>query len=193
MRYAIPIVALALSTLASGMQAQDDADPGWKPELRPFIGASIPTGAHRHAIRSDLLFGLQVAAELRPRFHVVGSLAWNPARTRHATVNDEVQVLQYDAGVEFSRVDDLARGWQLRPFVGLGAGARSYLYAAGALNDRTCAVGYGAIGTELQIGETALRGEARDNVFCYESPLDGVRSRTRNDVGLSLGLSYHFR
>jgi hypothetical protein len=54
-------------------------------------------------------------------------------------------------------------------------------------------VGYGAIGTELQLGNSALRAEARDNVFCYKSPIRGMGSSTRNDVGVMLGIAYHFR
>ena len=44
-----------------------------------------------------------------------------------------------------------------------------------------------------QLARTALRPEARDNVFCFRSPVSGVGSKTRNDVGLSLGIAYHLR
>jgi hypothetical protein len=49
------------------------------------------------------------------------------------------------------------------------------------------------VGTEFQIARTALRLEARDNVFRYRSPISGVSSKTRNDVGLSFGVAYHLR
>ena len=95
MRYRIPLLAIALAALATGARAQDDDRPAaWKPELRPFIGTSIPTGAQRDAIASDILFGLQMAAELRPTFHLVGTFGWNLARTKLAVLHDDVQVLQ---------------------------------------------------------------------------------------------------
>ena len=62
-----------------------------------------------------------------------------------------------------------------------------------ALADRSCVSGYGSTGIEFQAGRTAARIEARDNVFCYRSPLAGVKSATRNDVNFSFGLAYHFR
>jgi hypothetical protein len=192
MRYTIPILALALSA-ATSVQAQEATRSSWRPELRPFIGASIPTGAQRDAINSDILFGLQAAAELRPTFHAVGSFGFTAAETKHPTPNRDVAVLQYDVGVEFSRVAPLTPDWQFRPFLGLGGGARTYLYAADALKDRTCGLAYGTVGTEFQIGRSALRAELRDNVFCYRAPIVGVKSRTRNDLGLAFGFAYHFR
>jgi hypothetical protein len=81
----------------------------------------------------------------------------------------------------------------MRPFVGVGGGARTYLYQGTGLSDRTCTAGYAALGTEFQLGATALRLEARNNLFCYKSPFAGLSSVTRNDVSLSLGLAYHIR
>jgi hypothetical protein len=59
------------------------------------------------------------------------------------------------------------------------------------LKDRTCGSGYGALGTEFQRDRLALRAEARDYVCCFKAPVTGVKSKTRNDVGLSLGFAYH--
>ncbi len=70
---------------------------------------------------------------------------------------------------------------------------RTYAFQELGLTDKTCFAGYGALGTEFQIARTALRLEARDNVFCYRSPVPGVSSKTRNDIGLSLGVAYHLR
>lgn len=182
---------LATVPAAAGGQEPDDAR--WKPELRPFLGATIPTGAMRHAITTDLLFGLQGAAELRPTLHLVGSLGITTALTKHVASDRDVTMLQYDAGAEFGRPGPRVRGWRVRPFVGIGAGARTWLYAASALRDRTCAVAYGAVGTEFQVGTMALRAELRDNLFCYRSPVRGVASSTRNDLGFALGFTYHLR
>lgn len=182
-----------LATAPAGADAQEPGDARWKPELRPFLGATIPTGAMRDAITTDLLFGLQGAAELRPTLHLVGSIGITTALTKHVPSDRDVTVLQYDAGVEFSRLGPRVRGWRVHPFVGIGGGARSYLYAAKALADHTCAVGYAAAGSEFQVGTMGLRAELRDNVFCYRSPIRGVASSTRNDLGFALGFTYHFR
>ena len=65
---------------------------------------------------------------------------------------------------------------------------RAGRHATPSVND-----GYGALGTEFQVGRSAIRLEARDNVFCYKSPVAGVDSKTRTDIALALGLAYHFR
>jgi hypothetical protein len=75
----------------------------------------------------------------------------------------------------------------------VGVGGRTYAFQGVGLADRTSFAGYGALGTEFQIARTALRLEARDNVIRYRSPVPGVSAKTRNDVGLSLGVAYHLR
>jgi hypothetical protein len=189
MRATIPILALALGVSAASLPAQS----AWKPELRPFVGTSIPTGGLRDVIGTETLFGVQGAAELRPWVHVVGTFSVAPSQTRHVATGRKVNVLKYDTGVEFDNSQPFVRGWQFHAFWGAGAGARTYLYDSAALKDRTCFSGYGSTGIELQAGRTALRAEARDNVFCYRSPIAGAKSGTRNDLDLSLGLAYHFR
>jgi hypothetical protein len=102
-----------------------------------------------------------------------------------------VNVFLYDIGLEFDMVQSLGGKWELKPFLGFGGGARTYDYAG--LPTKTCAQTYASVGTEFQIAPWALRIEGRDNVFCYKSPVAGVKSETRTDFGLSLGIAYHFR
>lgn len=116
-----------------------------------------------------------------------------PAHNKYSGFDENVSIFAYDVGTELGMVQTLGAGWELRPFVGLGVGARTYAYKANGLSDRTCAAGYGALGSEFQFDKLALRLEARDNVFCYRSPIAGVASKTRNDVGLAFGFAYHFR
>ena len=138
------------------------------------------------------MFGVQAELEVRPTLHLLGSFGWAPAQNKYQVADDDVNILQYDAGVEFDLVRPMGGGWQFKPFLGMGAGARTYLYGDDELSNKTCFAGYGALGTEFQIGRTALRLEGRDNVFCYRSPIGGD-SKTRNDVGVAFGVAYHFR
>lgn len=162
------------------------------PELRPFVGVSIPTGAQRDLYGDAPLVGLGGAYQLRPNLHLVGTFAWVPGQTEYAVADDNVNIFQYDVGVELS-VERALGSWMVRPFLGLGGGARTYAFGSALLDDKTCAAGYGTLGSEFMLGAAALRIEARDNLFCYRSPIEGEESHTRNDLGLSLGLSYHFR
>ena len=189
MKRIVPCLALALTASATSLPAQVT----WKPELRPFVGTSIPTGGLRDVIGSETLYGAAVAAELRPWLHVLGTLGWAPGETRYVVSDRGLNVFQYDVGVELNASQPFTGAWQLHPFWGAGAGARTYRYDAGALKDRTCVSGYGSTGVELQSGRTALRAEARGNVFCYRSPAGDAQSATRGDLNFMLGLAYHFR
>lgn len=184
-------IAPAVAVLVAGAIALPAQTPMMRPEIRPFAGASIPTGDHRDFFRDATLVGVQGALEMRPTFHLLASLGWARSNTKYAVSESDVHMLAYDVGAEWSFVKPLAEGWQLKPFIGAGAGARSYLYRSSALADKTCLVGYGALGSEFQLARVALRIEARDNVFCYRSPVAGTTSKTRNDVGIMAGLAFH--
>jgi hypothetical protein len=183
-------VAVALLAGATALPAQN-----WSPalELRPFAGASVPTGTHRDYFKDAALFGLQGAIELTPNLHMLGSFSWVDGKNKYSVTNTNVDIFQYDVGAELGAVTPLALGWELKPFLGVGAGARTYSFSSDQLSNKTCALGYGAAGSEFQISNIALRLEARENFFCYKSPIIGEKSKTRNDLGLSFGIAYHIR
>ena len=189
MRATVSVLAFVLCASVAGAQREQ----GWKPELRPFIGTSIPTGQLRDVIGSEAMFGLSAAGELRPWLHVVGTFGYAPAKTRYVVANKGLRVFQYDMGAEVNSSQEAFFGIQMHPFWGAGLGGRSYAYKSSALKDRSGFGGYGSTGLEFQAGRTAVRFEARDNVFRYRSPLAGVKPATRNDVNFSFGLAYHFR
>ena len=187
-RFTVTLAALIATAMAASAQ-----EPKVRPEIRPFMGMYIPTGDQRDLFDNAAMFGVQAALELRPSFHLLGTFGWVPGQTKYVGLQDDVQIFQYDVGLELNLVRALGDAWLFKPFVGVGGGARTYMYESANLNNRTCAAGYGALGAELQLGRAALRLEGRDNVFCFRSALPDIKSKTRNDVGLSLGLAYHFR
>src|SRR6266540_4264727 len=177
---------LAVATLLAGATTLSAQARTIRPEIRPFAGAVIPTGDQRNLFLDAPMVGVQTAVELKPSLHVVGTFAWVPAQ-------DNVNIFKYDVGVELGFVQPIGGSWELRPFIGAGVGGRTYAYQASTLSDKTCTAGYGALGTEFQLARTALRLEARDNVYCFRSPVAGVSSQTRNDIGLAFGVAYHLR
>jgi hypothetical protein len=185
--------ALLAAALLAGATVLPAQAPMIKPEIRPFVGAVIPTGDQRSLFMDAGMAGVQAAVELKPSLHLVGTFAWVPGQNKFGVAQNNVNIFQYNVGVELGFVQPLAGNWELRPFAGIGVGGRTYAYEAPSLADKTCTAGYGALGTEFQLARTALRLEARDNLFCYRSPVAGQRSKTRNDIGLSLGVAYHFR
>jgi hypothetical protein len=175
-------------TAATTAAAQTPAMPML--ELRPMAGALIPTGDQRDLFKDAVLYGAQVAFEYRPNVHIVGSFGWSPGHDRFAVADQKVNLFQYDVGAEYNLLYPLGSGWELKPFLGAGVGARTYDYAAATLQTRTCAAGYGTLGTELQYGAVGLRLEARDYVHCFKNPVSD-QSNTRNEVGLTAGFVYH--
>jgi len=184
----ISIVIAAVALGASSLSAQASRPTV---ELRPFAGVTIPTGSQRDLFKDAPIAGLGLALQVRPNLHIVGTFGWMREHTKYNVSRNDANRYQYDAGVEFSLERDIAQSWTFRPFLGVGGGARTYDYQASTLLTRTCTAGYGAIGSELRTGQTALHFEARDYVFCSKSPLPGGDSKTRNDITMALGLAYH--
>lgn len=183
------LVIATLATFATLADAQLPSER--RPELRPFAGAFLPTGAQHDDFRNAATLGIQGAMELSSWMHLVATVGWTPSSNRFRVLDDDrTDIWQYDVGAEFNVLQPLPSRWLLRPFAGLGAGARTYDYRAARVGSRTCAAGYGSAGTELQRDYWAFRLEGRDYLSCMESPITGVK-RTRNDVGVVFGVAYH--
>ncbi len=186
----IPVLAILLATVAAPLGAQEASIA----EIRPFVSAYVPAQSQRGMFRDAPMFGVQAALELLPSFHAVSSFAWAPARTGYALGADRVHILQYDVGVTLGLVRPMGDGWELRPFLGAGAGGRSYLYEAATLTNRPLSsAAYAAAGTEFQLGHTALRLEMRNYIYNFEPPFPDQEPVLRNDFTFSLGMAFHLR
>ena len=71
MRYRY-LVAIALVTVATASAAQQPERI--RPEIRPFAGVYVPTGAIRHDFKSATMLGMQLALEMSRHVHVLGSV-----------------------------------------------------------------------------------------------------------------------
>jgi len=175
---------------------------GRKIEVRPFVGAYVPTGDQRDELKDAFALGTTLAFRATPALSIVGNFGWSPAeaKTVGAAAADEddaaneLDLFQYDAGLELGR--DLALGasaWTWRPFIGIGAGARTYSFRDRDVDSETDFAGYGAAGVQFDAGRFGLRLEARDYLSRFDG-LDGnlSESSTRNDLFLTGALSVRF-
>ena len=185
---AVGLIAVALAA-TSQLRAQESTTIGAF-ELRPIVGAFIPTGAMRNDFRDGMLVGAQGGFEFSSNIHLLLGGFYSRNNT-HATMigSKHADIWQFDAGAEANLIKPMGRDWFFRPFVGGGLGMRTYDYTATDGVNR-CLAGYASVGAEAQRFIGAIRIEARDNVTCYQSPVSGVK-RTRNDVGLMFGFVYH--
>ena len=160
-------------------------------ELRPFAGVFLPVGAQDADFKAATMVGAQAAIEVNRHVHGVASVGWTHGHNRLFT-EDVTYIWQYDVGAELNAVSEMGWGWYFRPFVGAGGGGRTYDYRSVDVKTTSCTAAYGSVGAEIQHNIVAFRAEARDYLSCYQSPLTATK-RTRNDIGLTVGLAYHFR
>ena len=192
--------ALAALAFAAAPIAAQDAGPypaQFTPQYAPrfnvatYAGASIPTGTLRDDFDSGFLLGAQATYDLGAHVGVLGSFDWTHPTTRLVATDAGANVYQADLGLELGGARGNMTHWALRPFMDLGGGVRRYDFASTDLSSRTRGVGFASLGTELAVGRSALRLAATDNVLSYEAPTADATRATRNDVGLTLGFTFH--
>ena len=76
------------------------------------------------------------------------------------------------------------------PFVGAGAGARSYNYRNLDVDATHNVAAYGAAGGELGVGRVGLRLEVRDYVTGFKPLAGRGASDTRNGVVIMVGVRF---
>jgi hypothetical protein len=191
MQYSRIIASGLVASIGAVSSAVAQSEGSMAVEVRPSVGVWLPTGEQRNDFSASTSFGLQGAVEFSSRVHGVISGSWTRSSSKFASFsNKSAHIWQFDAGAEYTLVHRLTGDWRFRPFVGAGAGVRTYDYPAAGVGSKGCAAGYGALGTEFQRREVAIRLESRDYLSCFDSPITGVR-RTRNDAVLSFGIAYH--
>jgi hypothetical protein len=159
-------------------------------ELRPFVGAYLPTGEHANVLKPGTVVGFQAMVKASEYLSAVATAAWSLTEDKTASLDGAVEVLPYDLGAEAGMNRALANGMVLRPFVGLGIGGRSYGYRDREPHPQHSLSGYGAAGGQLQLGRLGLRIEARDYISGFKG-LSGelAQRKTRNDVTIATGLA----
>lgn len=188
-RTVLRLSALLLAT-PLGADAQG-APPSRTWEFRIASGSFMPTGDQRQDLRSAPLTAAQLSWKPRPSLAVTGTFGW--ARTRDLRAADAplVDAFTADLGLESH-----GRPWHVRgastfaPFVGAGAGSRSYDHRDGRASATHNVAGYGAAGGELGLHRVAVRIELRNYVSGYRPLVGRGTSATRNDLVAMLAVRF---
>ena len=184
-RSAIALAAGAVALIAAtatSAHAQTTKEPqpeqktGWG--FHVTEGRLVPTGSQRQVLGRANLTAAQVSYVVHPAFALRSTIGW--ARSRDLTLGGDVKLdlFTYDIGGE-------VRGGQwggsakrnFIPFVGGGAGARSYNHRDVEIAATHQATAYVSAGGELGIRRVRVRFDVRDYVSGFTSS-----SRARNDV-----------
>jgi hypothetical protein len=187
MKRSLILAAAAVTLGAAGVLAQD---PIW--ELRLVAGTAIPTGAHRTAFSGAALVGSQLGLRLTPTVDLVGSFDWQPSDAKYPVDPRRASVLVYNVGLERGFRREHAASPSFVPFAGAGVGGRAYDFRGSSLVSSACYAGYASGGIAYERPRSTLRLEARDNLFCFKTPVKPYAQTTRNEVSLLAGAGIRF-
>lgn len=169
------------------VQTAESHKRGW--EFVVNSGTVVPTGDQRDAIARGKLTAAQLSYVVHPALAITATVGW--ARSRDiATVDDpKLDLFTYDVGAEVRAPHHaIGRGFTVRPFAGLGAGARSYNYRSLDVDATHNLAAYGSAGGELGFRRVQVRVEARDYVTGFKPLAGNGPAATRNDVAVMAGL-----
>jgi hypothetical protein len=197
-------ITLAVPLHAQGPPLGSLAVIGRGIELRPTVGAFIPTGDHQDLLKAAVLVGVDLGWHFMPSFAVAGSFAWAPTKDKTTALTgntfftgreEKIDLYQYDLGLEWRLPYSIPTTWAVRPYLGVGLGGRTYSYRDLSTSSQTDLLGNGKLGVDIapDAGLFGLRFEARDNLTRFE----GLRGEladatTRNDVQLTASLTFRF-
>lgn len=187
------LTAILAAVVALGATSARAEEPVHKFSIAPYVGAYIPTGDQRDVLEDALLVGLTLSYDVHPYVAVIGSFGWTPTKaTGVGTAKEDLDLLQYDLGVQGQYPVAVGGGWTLKPFLGVGAGARTYSLRDVSVSAETDFAGYVAAGAKAEYKGLELGLTARDYLTAFDGLTGEESSSTRNDLSLfaSVGLRF---
>jgi hypothetical protein len=184
------ITIAAMLAFASTPSRADDAVRRF--DVTPFVGIYVPTGDQRDLLDHAIWKGLTASYDLHRFASVTGSFAWTSTETKAVFGDDELDLFQYDVGVESHYPFLVAGGLTLQPFLAVGGGARTYDFRDRDVGAETDLVGYVAAGVTAAHGRFALELGARDNLTSFDGLSGEGRDETWNDLNVFAGVGMRF-
>ncbi|MEO7359590.1 MAG: hypothetical protein ABI120_04630 [Gemmatimonadaceae bacterium] len=183
-----------LITSAGTTAAQTASAPPAKFEFRMSGGGLVATGTQRNSLKDAQFSAAQLSWVIRPSLAVTGTFGWARSRDVASVNSPKLDVFTSDLGIEARPTQFvLSRGVTFSPFIGVGAGARSYNYRKLDVDATNNLAGYGTVGGELGVGRVGVRIEARDYATGFKPLIGHGNSETRNDVVVMAALRFNRR
>jgi hypothetical protein len=161
-------------------------------ELRFTSGGLVATGAQRDVIKDAQLSAVQVSWLVHPAVAITGTVGWARSRDRLSANTPKLDVFTSDLGAELRPAQWFAdRAVSVSPFIGAGAGARSYNYRSLDADATHNVAGYVAAGGEVGVGRVGVRLEVRDYASGFKPLVGAGTSEARNDIVLMAGIRFN--
>jgi len=187
-------LASAQTTEAQTTEMQKSSRQPTSWEFRVPSGALISTGAQKGILKNAAMTTLQMLYVRHQRFALSATIGWARSRDLATPDHPKLDVFTYDLGAE-ARMSQWFSGHPVtfRPFVGTGAGVRSYNYRKLAVDARHNLSGYATGGGEFSFRRVHLRLEVRDYIASFKPLIGGGKSEMYNDVVVMAGLRFSRR
>jgi hypothetical protein len=180
-----------LAMIARTSPAQSAAPQAATWELRFTSGGLVPTGAERSTIKDAQYSAAQVSWLVLPSLAVTSTFGWGRSRDIATSGDPQLDVFTYDLGAEARGAEWFAgKTMTFSPFLGAGAGARSYNYRDLDVDATHNVAAYATAGGELSAGRVGVRLEVRDYVAGFKPLIGSGSASTRNDVVIMVGVRF---
>ncbi len=182
--------AAALVALLAAAPGPTRAEEG-APRLQVALlgGGWLATGAERSQLANAPLTGLQLAADLCPWAGLVGTVQWVPTTAKQLG-DARVDLFQYDLALRGQHAFPLSEGLALRPFLGVGMGARTVSFHDAAFQGGTGFAWHTALGAELLYRSLVAGLTARHQL--YSPNTSALGDGTQADVALYAAAGWRF-
>lgn len=194
-----PVVSLALVafTVVIGVAAPAHAQSAiaTRPGLEVIVpsGTVVPTGAQDADMKRGNLTAVQLSYGLRPSLVLTSTVGWARTRPIGRGSDARLDLFTYDAGAEYRLARRPSDGRvSVKPFTGIGIGARTYNYRKVDLATTHHLAAYASVGGEIGNRRLRVRLEVRDYLTWLNQPISAATS-TRNDVAVLAGLRLGLR
>lgn len=166
MRSTTPALAATLATLlVLAAPSPARAEEG-EPRLQVALlgGGWFATQDERSQLEDAPLMGLQLVADLCPWAGLAGTVQWIPTTAKQLG-DARVDLFQYDLALRAQHAFRLTEGLALRPFLGVGLGARTVSFHDPSLQGGTGFAWHTAAGAELLHRSLAFGLTARHQLY----------------------------
>jgi len=188
-RHLAPIALVAAALCGGPSAATAKATESAKWEFSVNSGRLFSAGTQPDVMKGADYTAAQLAYIVRPNLAITGSLGWARSRDVSAVGSPRLDIFTYDVGAE-ARADkrNLGSAITFSPFLGAGAGARSYSYRNLPVDTASEPAGYVSAGGEFGYHRIRLRLELRDYVSGFKPLKSTGGSELRNDMAVMVGL-----